>query len=544
MVWNRPRIGHKGPVRRSTPIDEIPFLAVARSLGDLWSYNSAMNEFVVSPEPDVRVIPIDSTKFRCLIFGTDGLWNVLQARTAVEVVRNAEELNQRNIYSGSTKEWTNPSKGLVDTALKRWNITRMRADNISVVTIMLYPPGPPKKSLMKQCPTTMNYTRYTEQTEDTNITMFDHSTKEAIDLQDMPFPSNGLAIMTRYENYEQERVNYESEQPIPSTSTTEPIYQNSFAESYNSLLNSTYENSLYNPQEPQPQPPEVVEPILINPASDESYSLTKLETRSEQMSSAADRMRLKGNYTTEHCYYAYEYGYQQFNNISSSFTAQETLKTVEETLEELPAEEISLKLDETIQIHEISSSSFENKIDEPEIVCSTKISTKSKKIIAEPSITRVTRSKDIQPSRNVNKSRCRILKIEKSDKVLKINKNLMKKKKSVLPLNVHNENIKNLNLRSSGVKKSEIVLSKRTLRTKNNIIPSAVLSATTKPNFKTKIVEELNLTTTPPKRSIRILKNTGKSTNMSKRLTTKKHVWCPGKSAMKTRNRVQKRLSH
>ena len=33
VVWNRPRIGHKGPVRRSTPIDEIPFLAVARSLG-------------------------------------------------------------------------------------------------------------------------------------------------------------------------------------------------------------------------------------------------------------------------------------------------------------------------------------------------------------------------------------------------------------------------------------------------------------------------------------------------------------------------------
>jgi hypothetical protein len=48
VVWNRPRIEHKGPVRRSTPIDEIPFLAVARSLGDLWSYNSTLNEFVVS----------------------------------------------------------------------------------------------------------------------------------------------------------------------------------------------------------------------------------------------------------------------------------------------------------------------------------------------------------------------------------------------------------------------------------------------------------------------------------------------------------------
>lgn len=50
VVWNRPRIGHKGSVRRSTQIDEIPFLAVARSLGDLWSYNAAKDEFVVSPE--------------------------------------------------------------------------------------------------------------------------------------------------------------------------------------------------------------------------------------------------------------------------------------------------------------------------------------------------------------------------------------------------------------------------------------------------------------------------------------------------------------
>ncbi|GFW85441.1 protein phosphatase 1D [Trichonephila clavipes] len=33
VVWNRPRPGHKGPVRRSTPFDQIPFLAVARSLG-------------------------------------------------------------------------------------------------------------------------------------------------------------------------------------------------------------------------------------------------------------------------------------------------------------------------------------------------------------------------------------------------------------------------------------------------------------------------------------------------------------------------------
>ena len=37
VVWNRPKMGHKGPVRRSTLIDEIPFLAVARSLGKFLS---------------------------------------------------------------------------------------------------------------------------------------------------------------------------------------------------------------------------------------------------------------------------------------------------------------------------------------------------------------------------------------------------------------------------------------------------------------------------------------------------------------------------
>jgi len=33
VVWKRPRLSHNGPVRRSTVIDNIPFLAVARALG-------------------------------------------------------------------------------------------------------------------------------------------------------------------------------------------------------------------------------------------------------------------------------------------------------------------------------------------------------------------------------------------------------------------------------------------------------------------------------------------------------------------------------
>ena len=38
--------------------ERVPFLAVARSLGDLWSYDGARDQFVVSPEPDVFVFEV------------------------------------------------------------------------------------------------------------------------------------------------------------------------------------------------------------------------------------------------------------------------------------------------------------------------------------------------------------------------------------------------------------------------------------------------------------------------------------------------------
>ncbi|XP_071581737.1 uncharacterized protein Pp2c1 isoform X3 [Temnothorax nylanderi] len=149
VVWNRPRIGHKGPVRRSTHMDEIPFLAVARSLGDLWSYNSELNTFVVSPEPDVKVIPVDVKSNRCLIFGTDGLWNMLSPQAAVAIVQATDRHNEKHLIASQQtgngadiQMWINPSKSLVDRALERWSSTRLRADNTSVVTLMLDPSGP------------------------------------------------------------------------------------------------------------------------------------------------------------------------------------------------------------------------------------------------------------------------------------------------------------------------------------------------------------------------------------------------------------------
>lgn len=154
VVWYRPRLGHTGPVRRSTRVDRIPFLAVARSLGDLWSYNYTEGAFVVSPEPDVEVVSLDPKRDRCIVLASDGLWNMLSPRDAVSLVQETEEANELIILesvqtsSMQSKQASNPSKLLVDKALNRWYNLGMRADNTSVVTVLLDPPGPPKREVL------------------------------------------------------------------------------------------------------------------------------------------------------------------------------------------------------------------------------------------------------------------------------------------------------------------------------------------------------------------------------------------------------------
>lgn len=155
VVWNRPKSGHSGPIRRSTPMDEIPFLAVARSLGDLWSYNPNNDQFVVSPEPDVCVVPIDITRHRCLIFGTDGLWNVLNPDAAVGIGHSAEKNNEKHYLGiptscGKQRLWVNPSRSVVSGALDRYLRLSLRADNTSAVTVFLDPPGRPKREVLLQ----------------------------------------------------------------------------------------------------------------------------------------------------------------------------------------------------------------------------------------------------------------------------------------------------------------------------------------------------------------------------------------------------------
>ena len=64
---------------------------------------------------------------------------------SVRIVCDAEKSNEQHMLSpNNERQWINPSKRLVDSAIARWNGNNLRADNTSVVTVMLDPPGPPR----------------------------------------------------------------------------------------------------------------------------------------------------------------------------------------------------------------------------------------------------------------------------------------------------------------------------------------------------------------------------------------------------------------
>ncbi|XP_038549639.1 protein phosphatase, Mg2+/Mn2+ dependent, 1Da [Micropterus salmoides] len=157
VVWKRPRLSHNGPVRRSTVIDQIPFLAVARALGDLWSYDFYSGEFVVSPEPDTSVVTLDPRKHRYIILGSDGLWNMMPPQEAISMCQNNDEAMAPCGVSSARQ--------LVSHALLRWRQRMLRADNTSAIVIALQEPGTSQDTLhheevlldlakVSQCPPT------------------------------------------------------------------------------------------------------------------------------------------------------------------------------------------------------------------------------------------------------------------------------------------------------------------------------------------------------------------------------------------------------
>ena len=54
--------------------------------GDLWSYNTERDVFIVSPEPDVSAYTLDVQQTGCIVLASDGLWNMVRPQEAVDLV--------------------------------------------------------------------------------------------------------------------------------------------------------------------------------------------------------------------------------------------------------------------------------------------------------------------------------------------------------------------------------------------------------------------------------------------------------------------------
>ena len=127
VVWERKRPVTTSKTGEKYQVDKIPFLSVARSLGDLWSVTKN-NEYLVSPIPDVYVHYFDLTKDKFVVLASDGLWNMLKPQEVVESVYSLCKSGIANKVEASKAAHT-----LVDQALERWNKRNLTADNISAL---------------------------------------------------------------------------------------------------------------------------------------------------------------------------------------------------------------------------------------------------------------------------------------------------------------------------------------------------------------------------------------------------------------------------
>ena len=65
--------------------------------GDLWSYDEEKNKYIVSPEPDIEVLDIEKDEDCFMILASDGLWGVVDAQEAVNIVSEYEEDEAGNV---------------------------------------------------------------------------------------------------------------------------------------------------------------------------------------------------------------------------------------------------------------------------------------------------------------------------------------------------------------------------------------------------------------------------------------------------------------
>lgn len=162
----------------------IPFLAIARSLGDFWSINPYSGQYIVSPEPDVACRPI-SPNDKCILLATDGLWNVMNSLQAVRALQELkiikkgkrnlkpycdEYFTTDNFYDVSGSASKNHALSLVYIAYQIWERRRLRSDNITAVVAMLSDILGPfqRAALQTSSPSKIYTTRASKQLESKN----------------------------------------------------------------------------------------------------------------------------------------------------------------------------------------------------------------------------------------------------------------------------------------------------------------------------------------------------------------------------------------
>ncbi|XP_057295372.1 protein phosphatase 1D-like [Hydractinia symbiolongicarpus] len=134
-----PRVVWKRAVRSCSPIDGevstryeyVPFLAVSRALGDVWSYDTERREFIVSPEPEIEDIDLIPGHHKFVLLASDGLWGVMNGQDAVDIVTRCER------SSSKKPKQRNCSHTLINETINLWHKKRSRADNISAIVAFL-----------------------------------------------------------------------------------------------------------------------------------------------------------------------------------------------------------------------------------------------------------------------------------------------------------------------------------------------------------------------------------------------------------------------
>ncbi|XP_037958791.1 protein phosphatase 1D-like [Teleopsis dalmanni] len=108
-------------------IVETPLIAVARALGDLWSYSRLSKEYIVSPVPDLTIEEVNKYTDSFIIMGSDGLWNRINSVGAVNVVQNTVKSGHKSLSS----------KVLLRQIYQPWVDIESHADNITIITLVI-----------------------------------------------------------------------------------------------------------------------------------------------------------------------------------------------------------------------------------------------------------------------------------------------------------------------------------------------------------------------------------------------------------------------